>query len=246
LHPKIWLGKGLSKPNESKANTLRRIDDARSIYVNRYSWYELALACAGTHAHVNWSLLISHFLSQCVSRFKRSARIRLLQGILGVLVTSSGVQAQDNTASSVAAVKPPNAVTQGAFQRGVLSCASRIEQVTNHLGFSSNAGAMLITPAQPVDKLLVPIIMEVPVGAGSAYVSATVAPNQANGCGATYDAVMYWPQSCAVVAQSQYAAFKPAGAVKSSIQVLDGGAATKVYLMPAGAGCVSIKKELVM
>jgi hypothetical protein len=34
--------------------------------------------------------------------------------------------------------------------------------------------------------------------------------------------------------------------LKKDITVLDGGAATKVLLMPAGSGCVSIKKEIVL
>jgi hypothetical protein len=34
--------------------------------------------------------------------------------------------------------------------------------------------------------------------------------------------------------------------LKKDIAVLDGGASTKVFLMPAGSGCLSIKKEVVL
>ena len=87
--------------------------------------------------------------------------------------------------------------------------------------------------------------MELPVNGGVAYISASFAPNQANGCGATYDAVVYWPEKCEAVAGKQFAVFKKIGVLKSEITVLDGGPTTKVFLMQAGSGCLSIKKEVV-
>ena len=141
---------------------------------------------------------------------------------------------------------PVNAVTQAAVQQGILNCAVRINQVSTFLGFNAQAGAVLMTPPTQPDQQLVPLAMEVPTQGGSAYVSASFAPNQANGCGATYDAVAYWPQKCEVVADRQFAALKKVGQLKKDITVLDGGIATKVFLMPAGSGCVSIKKEVVL
>ena len=77
-------------------------------------------------------------------------------------------------------------------------------------------------------------------------ISATFAPNQANGCGASYDAIVYWAQACEVVAARQFNGLKKIGTLRKSIAVLDGGVATKVFLMPASKGCISIKKEIVL
>jgi len=152
--------------------------------------------------------------------------------------------------SKPAAVQPisggANAITQAAVQQGALNCASRINQVSNFLGFGPQAGAVLMMPPSQPDQRLIPLAMEVPTDGSSAYVSATFTPNQANGCGAAYDAVVYWPQKCEAVAAKQFAGLKRAGQMKTSITVLDGGPATKVFLMPAGSGCVSIKKEVVL
>ena len=105
---------------------------------------------------------------------------------------------------------------------------------------------LLMVPGQP-DQRLVPVAMEVPVEGSAVYVSATFAPNQANGCGAAYDAVAYWPQTCDVLERQQFAGMARIGHIKSVITVLDGGSFTKVFLMPAAAiGCVSIKKEVVL
>jgi hypothetical protein len=140
-----------------------------------------------------------------------------------------------------------NAVTQAAVQKGVLNCASRINQVSNFLNYGPQAGAFLMSPPNQPDQRLVPLAMEVPTESGSAYVSVTFAPNQANGCGAAYDAVMYWPQKCEVVASKQFSTLKKTGPLRKDITMLDGGVATKVFLMPAGSGgCISVKKEVVL
>lgn len=138
-----------------------------------------------------------------------------------------------------------NVVTQAAVQKGVFNCAGRINQVVNFLGFTEKAGAVLmIPPAQP-DSRLIPLAMEIPVEGGVAFVSASFAPNQANGCGATYDSVVYWPQSCGKVKDNQFKALKETGKIRKEITILDGGEGIKFFLMPAGSGCISIKKEMV-
>lgn len=169
--------------------------------------------------------------------------------LLAVLLLSAGaVQAAPpgGQVADEASGNGVNAVAQAAVQQGARTCASRINQVSNFLGFGPQAGAMLMMPPSQPDQRLIPLAMEVPAEGGSAYVSATFAPNQANGCGAAYDAVVYWPQKCEAVAAKQFVGMKRAGQMKTNITMLDGGPATKVFLMPAGSGCVSIKKEVVL
>jgi hypothetical protein len=139
-----------------------------------------------------------------------------------------------------------NAITQAFVQQGALNCVSRVEQVTNFLGFSPQAGVVLMFPPAQPDQRIIPLAMEVEINNSSAYVSAAFAPNQANGCGAVYDAVIYWPQKCDALADKAFAGFKQAGKLRKYIIVLSGGVASKVFLMPAGKGCVSIKKEVVL
>ena len=141
-----------------------------------------------------------------------------------------------------------NAVTQAAAQQGVQGCLGRIQQVSSALGFSAQAGALLMIPPTESDSRLIPLAMEVPIeGGNSAYVGIDFAPNQANGCGAAYDAVVVWKQSCKSVAGKQFADLKEVGKLKNNITVLDGGLNIKVFLMPAGNnGCVSIKREVVL
>ena len=142
----------------------------------------------------------------------------------------------------------PNALTRAAVQRGILQCAARVEQVSKFTGFGAQAGGLLMAPANPSDQRLFALQMEVPAGAAvNSFVDMDFAPNQANGCGASYAAVSYWAQSCDQVASNQFAQLKRLPPLRRDVAVLDGGPATKVFLMRAGdSGCVSIKKEIVV
>jgi hypothetical protein len=139
-------------------------------------------------------------------------------------------------------------LTRAVVQRGVLTCAARVEQVSRFLGFGPQAGAHLMPPAAPADQRLFSMQMELPAGAeGNSFVDMSFAPGQANGCGATYQTVTYWPQSCASVGNQQFATLKPSQPLQRDVTVLNISPTTKVFLMRAGnAGCISIKKEIVL
>jgi hypothetical protein len=72
------------------------------------------------------------------------------------------------------------------------------------------------------------------------YASASFFPNQ----DAVYDTVEYVNMSCEEVEKNIFKNLKRVGVLKKNIVILDGGA-VKVFLMPAGSGCVVIKKEVV-
>lgn len=129
---------------------------------------------------------------------------------------------------------------------GIKDCAKRIDQVSAFVGYRKQAAMMAMAPPAQENQRMLPLAIEVPLETGAAYVSASFAPGQANGCGATYDAVIYWEKVCSKVASKQFADFKAVGKLNQHIDVLDGGVATKVFLMPAGSGCISIKKEVLL
>ena len=173
-------------------------------------------------------------------------RCFFLQGCTVLLLGHAfQVWAQPSAAAPTPTVSA-NAVTQAAAVQGVQNCLGRIQQVSSALGFSAQSGALLMIPPSEPDTRIIPLAMEVPVEGGSAYVGIDFAPNQANGCGASYDAIVYWKQSCKTVAGKSFADLKEVGKLKDNITVLDGGLNIKVLLLPAGNGCVSIKKEVVL
>jgi len=140
-----------------------------------------------------------------------------------------------------------NSITKAFVQTGVLACSGRINQVANFLtGGAQGVGAFLIVPPAAQDRQLVSVSLEIPAADGpAAYASASFAPNQANGCGALYETVVWWQSACDQVAGKNFGTLKRTGLLSKNITVLDGGAMTKIFLMPAGTGCISIKKEVI-
>jgi hypothetical protein len=140
---------------------------------------------------------------------------------------------------------PPNSITQGAMKAGVRTCAGRINQVTNFLvAGTNNAGYITDISKNNPNQRMTSVSMEIPLKDSSAYAAASFAPAQANYCEGIYETVVYWPQRCTEVAEKNFAAFKKAGALSKRVYMRDGGA-VKVFFMPAGTGCVVIKKELI-
>lgn len=139
-------------------------------------------------------------------------------------------------------VKPAShAVAQAAVKMGVLSCVSRVNQVATYLTTDAQSGVFIFTPKNPPDQHVFATSFEI-LGQNNSlvYASANFYPNQ----DAVYDTVQYVEKSPEDVARTAFANLKRVGMVKKDIILLDGGA-VKVFLMPAGSGCVVIKKEVV-
>ncbi|MFT3847146.1 MAG: hypothetical protein QM739_00255 [Propionivibrio sp.] len=177
---------------------------------------------------------------------RRVALCIILAACAGVALAAEPSPANSpNSAPSPA----PGAVAQAASRAGVLACAGRIDQVSQFIGANAKVGAYFFAPPAPPDQRLVSFSYEVQpqtANAPPAYASASFAPNQANGSGAVYEAVVYWPQKCNTVAARQFAQFRKGRSLQKDVLVLESETPARIFLMPAGSGCVSIKKELVM
>lgn len=162
-------------------------------------------------------------------------------------ISKDASQGAAGVASSSIEQSVSSAFVQYARSAGVQKCLGRIDQVVSFLaGNSRGVGGHFFIPPSQSDNMMISLSMEVQQFAeGSAYVSATFAPNQSNGCGGVYETVVYWPYSCEDVASKQYSNLRRVGQLSNNIIVLNGGESLKIFLMPAGTGCVAIKKELI-
>lgn len=138
-----------------------------------------------------------------------------------------------------------DAVTKTFKQAGVQRCLGRIQQVTNFLtdGSSASAGFLFMPPSQQ-DSSFLSVSMEIATPKEFSYVSTNFHPRD-NQCAGEYETVTYWKTSCKGLADKTYAKLPKKGTLQSKIIVLDGGPNMRVFLMPAGAGCVAIKKEVI-
>lgn len=149
------------------------------------------------------------------------------------------------TSAQVPQARPAlGAIANFAAQSGVRQCVGRIDQVSNFLTNGAiSSGAAVFLPPREVDRGLSSVSMEVLGSNGLSYVNTAYSPS-ATGCDGVYEAITYWAGTCEQVAAT-FPNFTLAKPLRQHIFTLDGGPTAKIYLMPAGQGCISIKKEVV-
>jgi len=135
-------------------------------------------------------------------------------------------------------------VTQAAVKLGVLSSVSRINQVATFLTKGNQSGVFLFPPQQPPDQHVFStsfeLIRQDESAEATLYASASFFPN----LDAVYDTVEFVNKSCDELEKTVFKSLKRVGVIKKNIVFFDAGN-VKVFLMPAGSGCVVIKKEVV-
>ena len=146
----------------------------------------------------------------------------------------------------VAASQAVHPITQAAEQAGVLTCTSRINQISNFLTTGTRTGAVLSFASNGPDQHTFSASLEIiPPSSPSLYASTSFTPTPSGGCDAVYDTVQFLPQSCSSMISDRFKLTETPGVIKRSISIVNAGT-VKFFLMPAGAnGCVVIKKEVV-
>lgn len=152
-----------------------------------------------------------------------------------------------NTQSNSAPVIPQpanpsvHAVTQAAVKLGIFSCLKRINQVTTFLTANAKSGVLILPSKDQPDQHIFSASFEIlPPDDSIIYASASFFPNN----DAVYDTVQYVDKTCEELEKTVFKDLKNKRILKKNIVLLDGGA-VKVFLMPAGRGCIVIKKEIV-
>lgn len=151
------------------------------------------------------------------------------------------VTSANNTTTSAFSELGP--VAKGAAQSGIRRCLPRIDQVVSFVTAGTQSGAMVFAAPIDADNRQSSVALEVLGNNGLTYIDTGYAPTVA-ACDAMYQSVTYWTNPCDEVARVAFPSFKKTGSLRQYIAVLDGGPSAKVFLMPAGTGCVSIKKEV--
>ncbi|HUN53809.1 MAG TPA: hypothetical protein VMU29_01505 [Smithella sp.] len=171
-----------------------------------------------------------------------------IAAIVGLaFIISPATAGEKQTSAQKPSASAVNGITEAAVRAGALTCASRINQVTNFLiAGTQDARALIFPLTNSADNQLFSLSMEIPLkDSSSVYASASFSANEANGCTGMYETVAYWPQKCAEVSEKNFGSLKKGGTLSKNIIVRNSGESTKIFLMPAGTGCVSIKKEIV-
>lgn len=206
------------------------------------------IICSGKFLLFTLGLLICIGICVSLVPMQRSG------GIIKLSSTSPQDSNQDSEAgdnagtandSTPAIPRPTNpsvhAVTQEAIRLGILSCLKRINQVTTFLTANTESGVLIFPSRHQPDQHIFSTSFEIlPPDNSIIYASASFFPNQ----DAVYDTVQYVDKGCEELEKTVFKHLNRKSVLKKNIIFLDGGN-VKVFLMPAGSGCVVIKKEVV-
>lgn len=129
---------------------------------------------------------------------------------------------------------------------GSKRCAPRIHQVVDFLTARSKSGTSVFIPGAPRDPdgSMLSLSMEVANGDVLAYASASFHPRHEQECAGVYETVTYWQNACSEVAATHYPKIKRSPML-AQLSVLEVDTSTRIFLMPAGQGCVTIKKQVI-
>lgn len=78
----------------------------------------------------------------------------------------------------------------------------------------------------------------------TSIVTMSFAPNQANGCGASYQAIVYYEKSCAKARDEFYPAIKMQALGKTGALLGTLDQKSQVILVAAGNGCLLLNQEI--
>ena len=155
-------------------------------------------------------------------------------------VPAAQPSAQQQAPSSSA----PNPVTAAMMKSGVKRCAQQIQNVTDFLARNSKVGWVPFPAARNADDSLISLSSEIQTAGVLGYANVDFAPRAEGGCSAVYEQVTHWSNTCDQVHAAHYPTFQPKGALLQQIRVYYNNPQSQVMLIPAGTGCVVVKKEI--
>lgn len=134
--------------------------------------------------------------------------------------------------------------TKQAKTNGIKTCISAVEKVSNFIA-DGDHGASSVWNSKVPDESAFSSVIERTYSDGAILTSMTVARTKSEHCYAEYEKVIYFTDNCMATVQKNYKDAEYKGEVNKNITSLNQGG-VDVFLMPAGTGCVVVRKEILM
>lgn len=152
---------------------------------------------------------------------------------------AGGEPAAENSAPDPYADLHP--LAQAVARAGAPACAAKVTEAAFFLTEGASATAFWNFRSAELLSFSLEVVSPDRV---TSYVSLNIAPGEDGACVIGYDAVMHWASDCETVARIVHPGMRTAGTQPGSMAMLKGGDSEYLFLMPAGQGCVAIKKEV--
>lgn len=130
--------------------------------------------------------------------------------------------------------------------QGVRRCLTRAHQAATYLTRGGVAyGGTLFVSTQAPDTSIATISIELRAQDALAYATLTLTPRAASEtCAATYELFQHWNLACPALARQRYPQLlDTAKPLSQSITALGNHPTQRVFLIPAGTGCISVEKD---
>ena len=148
----------------------------------------------------------------------------------------STAQQRDESADKV--------ISRAAQNAGLRTCKPAIDQVNRYLIGDGISSGVLFSASENANDRIVTSSIVIENKQGLTYATASYSPYGDVACGVSYEAVTYWKESCAELSSKVLRDMPRMDPLGKKIITLDGGPSMRMFLMPAGTGCVQIKKEV--
>lgn len=163
--------------------------------------------------------------------------------ILACLLAATTMSASAQAPQAVAP-KATDRIAAAAAKAGIKRCAPIIKRVAEFLIEDGDAGFRLKSLGNDADTAPVTLSLETRHKAlGTTRYSTIMIVPQAN-CSGYYEQSIFWPMACPDVKANNFANFPPAAFLHSAVALSEASQTVQLALMPAGAGCMSVKKEI--
>jgi hypothetical protein len=145
---------------------------------------------------------------------------------------------------------PAQRLAMAVRQVGVRTCAPVLDQAAGFL-FEGGRAEFVVQPLGPdANRWPTVVTAESSHSGGTAKAPAqtrltTLVVAPAGSCSGLYQQVIYWPESCTALKARVFGAFTAEHPLLERVRQSEANPGLQLYLLPAGTGCVSVKKELI-
>ena len=143
-----------------------------------------------------------------------------------------------------AAQTPSQRLAAALAQIGLTTCAAAAQRAADFLFEDGEANFTVQPLGADANRWPTVIVIEGahPAMGRTRLSTLTVSPGPT--CSGLYEQVIYWDMPCAKLKASVFSGFSAPRTLLRNVEVSELNPGLQLYLTPAGAGCISVKKEL--
>ena len=139
--------------------------------------------------------------------------------------------------------EPLGQIAAAFAENGEKACLEKIDKISKFFIAGKSTAAVIIPRPQDNQQAMISFVLPVESQPVQSLVTNDFANSPRSGCAASYEAVSYWPQSCAEVRKSYFDAMQEIETSASGFTALTNGQGVHLFMMDAVQNCVTIKKE---